>query len=232
MNPLFTTEEFQKAKSYDKLFLKCNYCGQTFFRLKKQIQTILKGSSRRGNRGLFCSHKCSSLNKSQTLSKIVPCKQCQKEFRKTLSQIKKSKNNFCSQSCAASYQNAHKTTGTRISKLEKWLSVQLPLIYPTLPILYNDRLRIRSELDIYIPSLNLAFELNGIFHYEPIYGIEQLNKIQNNDQRKFQACIENKIELCLIDVSNIKYFKPEKVQHVLEIITTIINKKIGSPGPN
>ena len=36
---------------------------------------------------------------------------------------------------------------------------------------------INSELDVYVPSLNLAFELNGIFHYEPIYGEKKLNQI-------------------------------------------------------
>ena len=77
-------------------------------------------------------------------------------------------------------------------------------------------------------SLKLAFELNGIFHYEPIYGKKKLAQIQNNDSRKFQACIENNIEFCLIDVSQLKYFKPQNAQKFLDIITSIINLKLAS----
>ena len=79
--------------------------------------------------------------------------------------------------------------------------------YPNLEIHYNRKDAINSELDIYIPELELAFELNGIFHYEPIYGAEKLQQIQNNDDRKFQACLEKGISLCIIDTSSLKYFK-------------------------
>jgi len=72
----------------------------------------------------------------------------------------------------------------------------------------------------------LAFELNGIFHYEPIYGQNKLNQIQNNDNRKFQACLENNIELCIIDTSSQTYFKPKTAQKFLDIITNLINNKI------
>ena len=81
-------------------------------------------------------------------------------------------------------------------------------------------------MDIYIPSLNLAFELNGIFHYEPIYGKDKLDQITNNDNRKFQACLERKIELVIIDSSSLNYFKPGKAKKYLDIIINIINLKI------
>ena len=88
---------------------------------------------------------------------------------------------------------------------------------------FNRKDAINGELDIFIPSLKLAFELNGIFHYEPIYGPEKLGKIQNNDLRKSQACLERGIELCLIDVSSMTYFKPIKGRKFLNIIQNIIN---------
>ena len=97
--------------------------------------------------------------------------------------------------------------------------------YPNLHIDYNKTNAINAELDIYIPSLNLAFELNGIFHYEPIFGDKKLQQTKTNDQRKFQACLEKGIELCIIDTHNAKYFKKERDQKFLDIITNIIDKK-------
>lgn len=97
------------------------------------------------------------------------------------------------------------------------------LIYST----HGHKDAINSELDIYIPSLKLAFELNGIFHYEPIYGQDKMNQIQNNDNRKFQACLEHGIELCIIDSSKLTYFKPANAQKYLDIITQVINSKVG-----
>ena len=70
----------------------------------------------------------------------------------------------------------------------------------------------------------MAFELNGIFHYEPIYGEEKLDKIQNNDERKFAACREAGISLCIIDTSSQKYVKPNTSKKYLDIIIEIINK--------
>ncbi|MGA9377881.1 MAG: hypothetical protein WBV73_03685, partial [Phormidium sp.] len=82
------------------------------------------------------------------------------------------------------------------------------------------------ELDIYIPSLNLAFELNGIFHYEPIYGLEKLESIQNNDNRKLQTCLEKEIELVFINCSDQQKFKKTTSQKYLDIITSLINSKV------
>lgn len=151
----------------------------------------------------------------------VQCTLCNKTFIRTPSNLQK-KNNFCSSSCAAKYNNAHKTKGYRRSKLEIWIESELQKQYPILYIEYNKKDTIKSELDIYIPSLKLAFELNGIFHYEPIYGPEKLASIQNNDNRKFQACLEQGIELVIIDTSSFKNFKLNKAQKYLEIIKDII----------
>ena len=85
---------------------------------------------------------------------------------------------------------------------------------------------IDAELDIYIPSLNLAFELNGIFHYEPIFGEKKLNSTKNNDKRKFQACLEKNIELCIIDTSTQKYFKENTSNIYLDIILKITDNKL------
>lgn len=222
MQPLYTQDQFLKAKSLDKLPLQCLHCKKTFFREKRILIGVING--RRSSKYNFCSLKCR--NDVRHPPMIVHCEQCQKSFRKHPKEIKKCKHNFCSRSCSCTYHNTHKSNGTRISKLEVWLSKQLPVLYPNLELHFNKKDAIDSELDIYIPSLKLAFELNGIFHYEPIYGTEKLSSTQNNDGRKYQACIEHGIELCIIDTSHQNYFKEQTSIKFLKIIKNIINIRL------
>ena len=109
-----------------------------------------------------------------------------------------------------------------------WIESELTKKYPSLKIEYNDTTAIGSELDIYIPSLKTAFELNGIFHYEPIFGDKKLNETKNSDQRKFANCAINGIGLCIIDTHHAKYSKPERDQKFLDIITNIIDPLLSS----
>lgn len=176
----------------------------------------------------FCSRECRGQYYTSTNTRQIQCTNCRCVISRQLSNI--GKNNFCSQSCSGTYTNKHKTTGYRRSKLEKYLEYKLSILFSNLEIHYNRVDAINAELDIYIPSLQLAFELNGVFHYEPIYGEKKLAQTQNNDQRKFQACIENGISLCIIDTSNQKYFKESTSQKFLTIICDIINQKLSEEG--
>ena len=222
MKSLYTPEQFESSKSRDLLPLECEYCHKAFNATKNNIQWALKSPSRNYLR--LCSDECrTSLNDKR---KVIFCHLCNKSIKHTQKQLKNNKYNFCSNSCSTTYWNTHKTWGSPRSKLELWIEKNLTKIYDNIEIKYNNRKEINAELDIFIPSLKLAFELNGIFHYEPIYGEENLNKVQNNDTRKFQACLERKIELCIIDTHNVKYLKKERDQKFLDIITNIINTKL------
>lgn len=217
---LISIEQMLSFKASQMIPLKCDYCQQNFERMQKNVKSDLKLYPHRKQ---LCSVKCQ--NSSRIARQEVQCKNCNKTIYKKINQFKKFPNSFCSSSCAATYNNTHKTHGYRRSKFEIYLEQILPQKYSNLEFHFARKDAINSELDIYIPSLKLAFELNGIFHYEPIYGSDQLNKIQNNDKRKFQACLEKQIELCILDVSTISYFKPEKVQKFVNIITDIIDLK-------
>ncbi|GET40013.1 hypothetical protein [Microseira wollei] len=202
-----------------KVEVVCDYCQKRFTRcVSKYNQDVKKGWRQ------FCSNECHWL--AQNKRKQVVCAWCNTTFIKEEAQIRQTKNNFCSRSCSASYSNRNKTKGNRRSKLEIWLESQLSIIYPHLEIHYNRKNAINAELDIYIPSIGLAIELNGIFHYEAIYGEEKLSQIQNNDERKFQACLENGIELCIIDTSWFTYFKVDKARKYLQIVTQVIDNKL------
>lgn len=220
MKLMISQNEFDDLKSREKVPLKCERCNKIFYKLKHRIQQKLHIS----NAHKYCSKKC--LHLTYTLSKTFKCKNCKKNVIRKQSELKRHKNVFCSRSCAGTYGNKHKKFGTTRSKLERWIEEQLKLKYPNLEMFCNERKVINGELDFYIPSLKLAFELNGIFHYEPIFGKDKLNKIQNKDKSKFQQCLNNRIELCIIDSSLFRYFKIERAQPFLKIITDVIDKKL------
>lgn len=222
MKLLIPIADLQKYKSRDLIPVECYNCHKTFKLRKHHVQCSLSEKSH--GQGKFCSRKCGTDFSQIRLT--LNCTNCSKEFKRISSQTKGSKNQFCSSYCSGYYNATHKTKGTRRSKIEIWLESKLTSIYSNLEIHFNRKDTINSELDIYIPSLKLAIELNGIFHYEPIYGKEKLKSIQNNDERKFQACAEKQISLCIIDTTGIKYFKEQNVKKFLDIITKIINKKL------
>jgi hypothetical protein len=222
MKPLFTESDYKSKKPLEKLPCQCYQCSSVFLVEKRYITQLYKGNTKVKNK--YCSRKC--LGKSQNKTKFVTCDECGFEFEKSNNELKRTKNNFCSHSCHSTYVNKNKTHGNKRSKLEIWIEEQLGVLYPNLLIEYNQKSAIQSELDIYIPSLNIAFELNGIFHYEPIFGIDKLNQIQSNDKNKFQLCIEAKIDLCIIDTSQQKYVKPKTSQKYLNIIINIINERL------
>lgn len=222
----------------------CQQCNSTIpeNKIKQKLTDLKRGNSKH----IFCNLSCSVQHqqKVQTLNKekkylLNPstCKQCNNIIPYTIIKYKlndvkrgNTKNIFCSRSCAASYNNTHKTHGTRVSKLEMWMAEKLTSLFPSLEIHYNRKDAINSELDIYIPSMKLAFELNGPFHYEPIFSEEQLKSIQNNDQRKLQACLERGIELCVIDTSKHSYVKESTCKPYLDIVLKIIDLKRSSLG--
>lgn len=215
MKPLFTKKQFETSKVTDKLPCRCYTCNKPFYKTKRDINKVLLGL----RVGKFCSSQCKN-NKQP-----IPCTNCSSPVMRPPRELKRAKNTFCSRSCNTTYNNKNKITGNRRSKLEIWIEGQLRLLYPNVQFLFNDKTTIGSELDIYIPSLNIAFELNGIFHYEPIYGIDKLGQIQSNDISKTKACHDAKIDLCIIDTSLQSYVKPSTSKKYLDMIINIIESR-------
>ena len=212
---LCSAEEFRNTRTTKIVTVRCAHC-ECCYDVKKIYVTI---AFEKGYK-LFCTKKCSSsYNKSARVTKH--CKQCGCEVRRRPNENPSSKLVFCNRSCAATYRNTHKEYGSRRSKLEVWLEDQLTSRFD-FKIEFNKKGAIKSELDIFIPSLNLAFEINGIFHYEPIYGEKQLKRIQLNDAKKIKACAEKGITLHSIDASKQSRFTEESsTQYLQEILSYI-----------
>lgn len=209
---------------------KCENCSIEF----EISPRFLRSKAKQGKTpGRFCSPKCSGEFNQKRISLI--CGNCGASFElapcrvSTSNGKNKSDRNFCSSSCAATYNNTHKKHGTRRSKLEAYLESQLRSEFPNLELICNGKEAINSELDFYFPQLRLAIELNGIFHYEPIYGVNQLDRIQRNDQQKYANCLAAGIELCVIActenfTSNVK----ERYWSIVKDLVTPLLKRAGN----
>ena len=130
---------------------------------------------------------------------------------------------FCNSSCSATFNNTHKNHGYRRSKIEIYFENKLVKKYPNLEFHFNKKTAIKAELDIFIPFLNVAFEINGIHHYKPIHGNALLEKRMQNDSSKVLMCAEKNIKLHVIDISTISHFTEKAAALFLHQITTIID---------
>ena len=85
------------------------------------------------------------------------------------------------------------------------------------------------SLDFYLPEYNIAIECQGEQHFRPIKwwgGIESFNKLKERDQRKFEICKENGIDI--LYYSNSKktpndYYN--EIYHDTEELLKTINEK-------
>jgi hypothetical protein len=216
----FGTKEIELSNGKRLCYLIfCENCKELHY--KPQCE-ILRGLRR--NKKFFCSRECDSQYK--VTKQKVECKNCKIIFQKTLSQIAKTKNNFCSKSCAATFNNKNKKFGTRRSKLEKLIEEMLQKEYSNLDFSCNKKDTIGSELDFYFPSLNLAIQINGFLHYQPIYGQKKLDQIKKMDEEKRAACKNLQINLIEIDCSSDKYLNKNKIGERLDQIRKILEEGV------
>ena len=135
-----TQDEFNNTTTKNYINIECTVCKNIFQRPKKNI---LKHFIQIKSNNEYCSNKCQGVRKTEKSFVNVSCLNCNKDFLKSLGEIKKSPNHFCSRSCAGTFNNKNKISGTRVSKLEVYLQEQLNALYPNLEILYSNKQIIR-----------------------------------------------------------------------------------------
>lgn len=205
----------------------CIYCNESFTNIKTYANHI-RWQHRKTD---YKRQQCNFCNKNLRIENfnkhITVCSKNPNNIKKCVNcnnTVKSIYEKFCSLSCSASYNNTHKSHGTRRSKLEVWLENKLISEYPNLEFMFNKKDIIKSELDIFIPQLNIAFEINGIYHYKNIHGTTLLQRIQNNDLLKQKACKEKNITLYSIDTSTLSTFNEKAAIPFFNNIKEIINK--------
>lgn len=166
-------------------------------------------------------------NKYGSTYQDVSCATCKKNFRKLSKDIVRTNANYCSRRCNAIHTNKTIKHYNR-SKMEAYLCKEIRELYPDLEIKDNYRALFKNccEIDIYIPELKLAIEVNGICHYKPIYGQERFDHIKENDKYKEIHCTEQGVNLLVLDISRVTKFSQKEAQPFLEQIKTVINKSV------
>ncbi len=208
MKLLVPVEALKKYRARSPIPLECENCGVVFHKPKCDVLTSLKGNPQFALR--FCSLKCHHAKRVKDAHTEVACDQCGKMVVKQKSWLKDNRHNFCSRSCNAKFQNAHKTLGgSRKSKAETYLAELIRADFKQFPVEENSRGVLPSglELDIYVPALKLGIELNGPLHFFPIHGTAKLQSIRDKDIRKEVEAHSIGCKLIAIDISRLKYWR-------------------------
>jgi hypothetical protein len=114
--------------------------------------------------------------------------------------------------------------------LEAFVEHQLRVEFPHPTVRCNDHDLINVELDFYLPELRLAIELNGIVHYQPIYGEKKLRRVQEIDREKLARCWSIGVELFVVDVSERTYLSQmmkEKYWRMIKELVTSVQRRAG-----
>lgn len=189
---------------------------------KKKTSNSVKNSEKFKSaiRKMVIDGKYALKRKSNKVAKIkidrkkrvnIKCINCNNEFAVKPFQVGNRK--FCNGTCRNIFNN--KLIQGHRSKAEILLEKALIENFPLVDISFNDRKILGGlELDVFIQSLNVAIEWNGIFHIKNIRG--NLETVQKKDKIKLDRCNELGIELFVIEdpTSNPK-FVTKKIEEII-----------------
>jgi endogenous inhibitor of DNA gyrase (YacG/DUF329 family) len=210
---IYCSHECYLISKRNKTEVKCLTCGKKIYRIGSHIKKYPKS---------YCSRKCYGLSFQVPRCNIL-CKKCGKQITRKLTHINKYKNQFCSRKCATCYIRIFSKVAAR-SKIEEFLFNLIKTDFPILTIEQNIRslLSCGYEIDIWIPQINLAIELNGPVHYFNIYG--NLDITQQHDTTKRDEINQRGYKFIVIDVSQNNYKKTKNLvcEEYLNVIKPMI----------
>jgi len=91
----------------------CDFCNNTFEKSRQHIGIQIK----RNQTLTFCNSNCCNLSRTKKHYDVI-CVTCEKPVNKTNSDMQKSKNHFCSRSCAAKHNNANRLPTSEETKIK------------------------------------------------------------------------------------------------------------------
>lgn len=177
----------------------CQECNEVFHLAWKTVRDARRGY-RSGGR-LINTKNCSRCKRN---SRMVECQRCGARFHKTAGDILRRPNHFCNHSCAASYNNRKREYRPR-SRAEDFLEGILTRAGHYVECNRRDILPSGLEIDIFVPRIELAVELNGPVHYKPIYGADRLMQARRNDAIKHKEAVAAGLDFHTINVSQSRF---------------------------
>lgn len=205
------------------LILNCLYCKQEVLKYKSEI--------RKNPDKIFCNSQCSAnfmhLTYRQPFAKtiVLECHFCNSIFERIQHKTTQGKTGkfFCSAKCSSTYLGTQSKNFER-SFMELYIQQKIELNFPYLTLIIGDTKQCNGlQLDLYLPELNFAIEINGPIHYINFFGDEYLKSVQERDQRKETICKNKKLLLQIVKCSgNFKISKAEN-HWQLEIKPTIVS---------
>ncbi len=216
-----------KISKREQKTLACDNCCKIFPVTPNQWYARRKAKRDRGLM-TYCGIDCRFAGQGKLKNPLTKCscKECGKEVLRSAKDIRRVSNSFCNASCSVTYTNKRQRKGRSRSKIEIYLEDKLSTEFSFLNFKFNDRTAIGLELDIYLPDLKMAFEVNGIFHYLPIFGLKPFEETEERDKRRREMCNYMGISLTEIDISKMGKFTFKSAFPIFEIIAEQITSKL------
>jgi very-short-patch-repair endonuclease len=116
------------------------------------------------------------------------------------------------------------------SKLEKFIHKKLlSLGYQVQFHKEQSLLTTKLQIDLFLPTINTAIEVDGPSHFEPVWGKDSLNRNISYDQKK-EGLITGK-GWHLIRIKQLKDFSPTRAELIVEKLVTLLDSCANSKNP-